>query len=68
MKKSFYMVFRVLVILIISSLSLHAQFGEPAITPIDGGASFLAAAGLAYGLKKVRDHNRRSSPQKKNRR
>jgi hypothetical protein len=29
--------------------------GEPAPVPIDGGASILAAAGIAYGVKKYRD-------------
>ena len=32
----------------------------PAETPIDGGASLLAAAGLTYGLKKIRDHKRKN--------
>ena len=61
MKKSFYFAFMVLIFLTISSLTLFAQdgFGEPALTPIDGGASFLAAAGLAYGVKKVRDYKRK---------
>lgn len=26
--------------------------------PIDGGASFLAAAGVAYGVKKLYDHKK----------
>jgi preprotein translocase subunit SecG len=29
--------------------------GDPAPVPIDGGASILAAAGIAYGVKKYRD-------------
>ena len=59
MKKNFYFIIRVLVILAVSSISLFAQ-GDAEITPVDGGASFLAAAGLAYGLKKVRDFKRKS--------
>jgi hypothetical protein len=31
-------------------------FGNPdAPVPLDGGVSFLVAAGVAYGLKKIRD-------------
>jgi len=40
----------------------HAQVGppcdpavDPTCTPIDGGLSFLIAAGVGYGIKKVRD-------------
>ena len=29
--------------------------GDPEPVPIDGGASALAAAGIAYGIKKYRD-------------
>jgi hypothetical protein len=60
MRKSLYFVFRVLIILHLSTLSLYAQGGDAPITPIDGGTTFLAAAGLAYGLKKVHDHNRKN--------
>ena len=31
----------------------------PAEIPIDGGASFLVAGGVAYGLKKLRDHRKK---------
>jgi hypothetical protein len=31
----------------------------PTAVPIDGGASLLLAAGVGFGLKKLRDHRRR---------
>jgi hypothetical protein len=39
---------------------LHAQIGPPPEEniPIDGGASLLAAAGVAYGVKKYRDYRK----------
>jgi hypothetical protein len=39
---------------------VHAQIdpaGDPD-APIDGGLGILIAAGVGYGLKKMRDHNR----------
>lgn len=45
-------------VLICSPFLLMAQApdgGGPAPVPIDGGASILAAAGIAYGVKKYRD-------------
>jgi len=46
---------------------LHAQIdpaGDPD-APIDGGLGILIAAGVGYGLKKIRDHNRnnKSNPE-----
>lgn len=32
---------------------------SPTAVPIDGGASLLLAAGVGYGLKKLRDQRRR---------
>lgn len=45
--------------------SLQAQIGPPPEenVPIDGGASLLAAAGVAYGVKKYRDFRKNSSDQ-----
>jgi len=34
--------------------------GCPAIVPIDGGISFLVAAGVAYGAKKVYDAKKKT--------
>jgi hypothetical protein len=33
----------------------------PPCVPIDGGISFLIAAGAAYGVKKIRDSRKKSS-------
>lgn len=43
---------------------LHAQpagpGGDPdATVPIDGGLSFLAAAGVAYGVKKIKERKKK---------
>ncbi|MDB5222830.1 MAG: hypothetical protein JWN83_1497 [Chitinophagaceae bacterium] len=32
---------------------------DPACVPIDGGLSFLIAAGVGYGIKKVRDSRKK---------
>jgi hypothetical protein len=41
---------------------VHAQppdpGGDPGV-PIDGGLSLLLAAGVGYGVKKIRDHRRK---------
>ncbi|WP_017729781.1 PID-CTERM protein-sorting domain-containing protein [Nafulsella turpanensis] len=39
---------------------------NPNNIPIDGGASLLAAAGVAYGIKKYRDFRKNSSEQEDN--
>ena len=47
-------------ILLISPIALLlAQPSSPAPVPIDGGASILAVAGMAYGIKKYRDFHKR---------
>ena len=47
--------------LAISPLLLLAQASNPSpAVPIDGGASILAAAGLAYGAKKYRDYKKKA--------
>ncbi len=42
---------------------VHAQpdpGSDPdAVVPIDGGLSFLAAAGVAYGVKKIKDRRKK---------
>ncbi len=40
-------------IIAISALSLNAQPIEPPLVPIDGGISYLIAAGLLIGIKKL---------------
>ena len=42
-------------LLITAYLPLLAQGEDPAPVPIDGGASILIAAGVAYGVKRYRD-------------
>ena len=53
-----------LVLCFIPSL-LYAQ-GDPGadpdvVVPIDGGLSILAAAGVAYGVKKLKEHRKKRS-------
>ena len=46
------------------SKSSIAQFADPGgdvDTPIDGGLSILIAAGVGYGIKKVRDERKKKS-------
>ncbi len=58
-----------LLLLIFSSLPtlLHAQVINPGCDPldpgcpIDGGLSFLLAAGAGYGIKKIRDSQKRGA-------
>jgi len=54
----------VLAILFLPTL-LHAQgpgFGDDTDdVPVDGGLSLLAAAGIGYGVKKIRDKRMRKS-------
>ena len=35
--------------------------GDPDVVPVDGGLSILAAAGVAYGVKKIRDYRKKKS-------
>ncbi|MEO9489978.1 MAG: hypothetical protein ABJG37_20740 [Ekhidna sp.] len=44
-------------IFIFMAVTVFAQGGPPA-TPIDGGLSFLLAAGGAYGAKKLMDRRK----------
>jgi hypothetical protein len=44
----------ILVMFMVSALPIFAQKSDPNV-PIDGGLSFLLAAGAAYGAKKVYD-------------
>ncbi|MDQ6755746.1 MAG: hypothetical protein M3004_02315 [Bacteroidota bacterium] len=41
---------------------LHAQGGpggDPDAVPVDGGLSILAAAGVAYSVKKIKEHRKK---------
>ncbi|HSI91614.1 MAG TPA: hypothetical protein VK927_10890 [Adhaeribacter sp.] len=76
MKNSFDLIRKAFAVLLISGLSLGAYAQgqgpgdggptptdpppDPAEIPIDGGASLLVAGGVAYGIKKLRDHRRKS--------
>lgn len=50
---------------------VHAQGpggpgGDPdATVPIDGGLSFLAAAGVAYGVKKIKEKRKRKEEEQR---
>lgn len=59
-----------LIIMLCIPILVHAQpdpGGDPDAVPIDGGISLLIAAGVAYGVKKVRDqrkgHNKNNDQQ-----
>jgi len=45
---------------IIISAQIGGDFPDPDI-PIDGGLSILIAAGVAYGVKKIRDERKKNS-------
>lgn len=53
------------ILFLLNFQEVQAQIGPPPEenVPIDGGASLLAAAGVAYGVKKYRDHRKNSSDQ-----
>ena len=61
MKKAFLSFFFVLGMASVGICTDPPPFnsGDPSPIPIDGGVSFLLAAGAAYGIKKVRS-NRKS--------
>ena len=42
-----------------SALSVYAQPIEPPLIPIDGGISYLIAAGLFIGIKKILSNNKK---------
>ncbi len=56
--KQYFKLLLIISIFIFSATLAMAQPLPPddADVPIDGGVSILAAAGLAYGVKKYRDH------------
>ncbi|MBI1193707.1 MAG: hypothetical protein GC205_11120 [Bacteroidetes bacterium] len=59
MKNSFSLLLGVL--LLLGTQAVYAQIGPPPPgggAPVDGGASLLVAAGIAYGAKKLRDSRR----------
>lgn len=50
------------VLVLFAVIRVHAQDhtpGDPDGAPIDGGLSVLIAGGAAYGIKKLRDNNKR---------
>ncbi len=52
-----------IIIALLGALPVLAQPcppGCPDIIPIDGGISFLVAAGVAYGAKKVYEHKKKA--------
>ncbi len=40
--------------------------GDPDAVPIDGGLSMLLAAGVGYGVKKIRDHRKKQREEQQN--
>ncbi|MDX5325987.1 MAG: hypothetical protein LPK80_06975 [Bacteroidota bacterium] len=57
MKKS-YLLFA---LMMLTGFAVFAQPGPPGPpAPIDGGIGLLIAAGVAFGAKKIYDHNRAS--------
>jgi hypothetical protein len=57
MKKAFLSVLFLFGVALVSLAGDPPPFnpGDPTPIPVDGGVSFLLAAGAAYGVKKVRD-------------
>lgn len=58
-----------LIVLICAPSLVHAQYPgcpDPTVPcPIDGGLSFLIAAGVGYGIKKVRDSRKQQQAEDK---
>lgn len=60
-RRSFLSAFLIVVLCFLSEFSF-AQIGDDNFdpdTPIDGGLSILIAAGVGYGIKKVRDERKK---------
>ena len=58
--KSTHQILLTLLVIIITTVVVHAQPGLPSApsqAPIDGGLSLLAAAGGAYAIKKLKSKN-----------
>ncbi|MEP6949788.1 MAG: hypothetical protein ABI863_10960 [Ginsengibacter sp.] len=66
--KNFLLLSALTAILTVLPTLVHAQLGDPGCDPldpacpIDGGLSFLLAAGVGYGVKKVRDARKKLKP------
>ncbi len=63
MKQSILINLFTLIILMIAILlptMAYAQEPENPDAPIDGGLGLLVAAGVAYGVKRVRDHRKKN--------
>lgn len=64
MKKKLFFYTAILVFLsLLAPQDLHAQGGPDESVPIDGGASLLAAAGVAYGAKRLYDFRKKKEEQ-----
>ena len=72
MKANIKWIIRLTTVIIIFCLPAlaHAQVDpgcdpavDPACVPIDGGLGFLIAAGVGYGVKKVRDSRKKQAEQ-----
>ncbi len=67
--KWFFMLTVLMIVCCFLPSLLHAQpagpGGDPdATVPIDGGLSFLAAAGVAYGVKKIKESRKKKEEQR----
>ncbi len=72
--KKYSSLFLTLIVLLIIFCFLpslaHAQGdpgGDPDTVPVDGGLTILAAAGVAYSVKKLKDYRKKKSEEKENR-
>jgi hypothetical protein len=58
MKTNYTKIFTLLMVMLVFALPVLAQdgFGDPGDdVPVDGGLTLLAAAGIGYGAKKLRE-------------
>lgn len=60
-KKDLYTVLFLLICIALPLLTLAQGPVDPDDVPIDGGVSLLLAAGAAYGVKKYREHKKKST-------
>lgn len=67
--KALYLFLGLFVFILFSTTTVHAgpetpfevDYDPDAVVPIDGGASLLVAAGVAYGLKKIHDKRKQNN-------
>ena len=63
--KIIFSIFTILAVLLVMPAIAQATLpGSAETAPIDGGLSLLVAAGVAYGMKRVRDKRKNNSDHK----